>query len=161
MAERRPERRLAAILAADVVGYSRLMGKDEITLRIAAIIEPAIEHSEEKRLAAKAPKDLGAWDLCIQGFSQVYLGTKEANATARAKRLGSALTTLNLTSCWQRPLDISIELTKPSRQSANFATKPGTIRKIINSGQRDQAAISRRSQAGRFARLGSLFSPKL
>ena len=29
MAERRPERRLAAILAADVVGYSHLMGKDE------------------------------------------------------------------------------------------------------------------------------------
>lgn len=29
MAERRPERRLAVILAADVVGYSRLMGKDE------------------------------------------------------------------------------------------------------------------------------------
>src|SRR5437867_3579751 len=33
-AERRVERRLAAILAADVVGYSRLMGADEIgTLR--------------------------------------------------------------------------------------------------------------------------------
>ena len=33
-AEKRVERRLAAILAADVVGYSRLMGADEIgTLR--------------------------------------------------------------------------------------------------------------------------------
>ena len=29
MAEERAQRRLAAILAADVVGYSRLMGKDE------------------------------------------------------------------------------------------------------------------------------------
>ena len=29
MAEARPERRLAAILAADVAGYSRLMGVDE------------------------------------------------------------------------------------------------------------------------------------
>jgi len=29
MAEARVERRLAAILAADVVGYSRLMGVDE------------------------------------------------------------------------------------------------------------------------------------
>ena len=29
MAEKRVQRRLAAILAADVVGYSRLMGKDE------------------------------------------------------------------------------------------------------------------------------------
>lgn len=30
MSERRVERRLAAILAADVVGYSRLMGQDEV-----------------------------------------------------------------------------------------------------------------------------------
>jgi adenylate cyclase len=29
MAEERAQRRLAAILAADVVGYSRLMGADE------------------------------------------------------------------------------------------------------------------------------------
>ena len=29
MAEKRAQRRLAAILAADVVGYSRLMGQDE------------------------------------------------------------------------------------------------------------------------------------
>jgi class 3 adenylate cyclase len=29
MAEQRVQRRLAAILAADVVGYSRLMGEDE------------------------------------------------------------------------------------------------------------------------------------
>ena len=29
MAEARPQRRLAAILAADVAGYSRLMGEDE------------------------------------------------------------------------------------------------------------------------------------
>ncbi len=29
MAEKRVQRRLAAILAADVVGYSRLMGSDE------------------------------------------------------------------------------------------------------------------------------------
>ncbi len=29
MAEERAERRLAAILAADVVGYSRMMGEDE------------------------------------------------------------------------------------------------------------------------------------
>ncbi len=30
MAEERVQRRLAAILAADVVGYSRLMGADEV-----------------------------------------------------------------------------------------------------------------------------------
>ncbi len=33
MAEERVQRRLAAILAADVVGYSRLMGEDEAGTR--------------------------------------------------------------------------------------------------------------------------------
>ncbi len=33
MAEKRVQRRLAAILAADVVGYSRLMGEDEAGTR--------------------------------------------------------------------------------------------------------------------------------
>jgi adenylate cyclase len=51
MAEQRVQRRLAAILAADVVGYSRLMGEDEegtlaaLTAHLAEIIEPCIaEH---------------------------------------------------------------------------------------------------------------------
>ncbi len=48
MAEERVKRRLAAILAADVVGYSRLMGEDEAgTLAAlkehhAAVIDPTI-----------------------------------------------------------------------------------------------------------------------
>ena len=52
MAEERVQRRLAAILAADVVGYSRLMGEDETgTLAAlkelrAALVDPTIaEHS--------------------------------------------------------------------------------------------------------------------
>ena len=51
MAEERVQRRLAAILAADVVGYSRLMGEDEegtlaaLTAHLAQLIEPCItEH---------------------------------------------------------------------------------------------------------------------
>ncbi len=49
MAEERVQRRLAAILAADVVGYSRLMGEDEAGTRarfnahLNELIEPAIE----------------------------------------------------------------------------------------------------------------------
>ncbi|MCH8111913.1 MAG: adenylate/guanylate cyclase domain-containing protein [Proteobacteria bacterium] len=49
MAEERVQRRLAAILAADVVGYSRLMGMDEAGTRarfnahLNELIEPAIE----------------------------------------------------------------------------------------------------------------------
>ncbi len=51
MAEQRVQRRLAAILAADVAGYSRLMGEDEegtlaaLTAHLTELIEPCIaEH---------------------------------------------------------------------------------------------------------------------
>jgi adenylate cyclase len=49
MAEERVQRRLAAILAADVAGYSRLMGADEAGTRarfndqLAAVVQPAID----------------------------------------------------------------------------------------------------------------------
>ena len=45
MAEQRVQRRLAAILAADVAGYSRLMGEDEegtLTAYRIELIEPCI-----------------------------------------------------------------------------------------------------------------------
>ena len=48
MAEARVERRLAAIVAADVAGYSRLMGADEVGTLAALkalrreIVDPAI-----------------------------------------------------------------------------------------------------------------------
>ena len=50
MAEERVQRRLAAILTADVAGYSRLMGEDEegtlaaLTAEHAVLIEPRIAH---------------------------------------------------------------------------------------------------------------------
>ena len=49
MSKARVERRLAAILAADVTGYSRLMGADEVGTLAAlkahrrAIVDPAID----------------------------------------------------------------------------------------------------------------------
>ncbi len=49
MAEERVQRRLAAILAADVVGYSRLMGADEASTRarfndqLDEFVQPAID----------------------------------------------------------------------------------------------------------------------
>src|SRR5262245_28645487 len=48
MAEKRVQRRLAAILAADVVGYSRLMEQDEsgtvaaLKMRRKAVLEPLV-----------------------------------------------------------------------------------------------------------------------
>jgi class 3 adenylate cyclase len=56
MAEARVERRLAAILAADVAGYSRLMGADEVGTLAALkahrreVVDPAIaQHSRPDR----------------------------------------------------------------------------------------------------------------
>jgi len=57
--------------------------QDEISARVAAIIEPAIAGSERKRLLSKPPADLNAWDLTIQGYSLIYQGTREANEQAR------------------------------------------------------------------------------
>ena len=70
--------------------YDRMLAdifdlQDELTQRIAAIIEPAIASSERKRLSARPPHDLDAWDLCIQGFSMIYEGTREGNVRAREK----------------------------------------------------------------------------
>jgi adenylate cyclase len=59
--------------------------QDEITLCIAAIIEPAIKSSEHKRLSSKQPADMNAWDHCIQGFYLIYQGTKEDNQRARTQ----------------------------------------------------------------------------
>ena len=59
--------------------------QDEMTLRIAAIIEPAIVNSEQKHLSSRPPKDLNAWDLCIQGYALIYGGTNEGVYRAREK----------------------------------------------------------------------------
>ena len=54
MVEERAERRLAAILVADVVGYSRLMGEDEegtlnaINAHLAELIEPRITEHQSR-----------------------------------------------------------------------------------------------------------------
>ena len=61
MVEERAQRRLAAILAADVVGYSKLMGKDEegtlatLTAHLAEHIEPCI--SEHRGRVVKTTGD--------------------------------------------------------------------------------------------------------
>jgi adenylate cyclase len=59
--------------------------QDEITARIAAIVEPAIAGAEQKQLAAQPPRELSAWDLCIQGQYLISESTKESNQRAREK----------------------------------------------------------------------------
>jgi len=59
--------------------------QDEIADRIAAIIEPAIIKAESKRIRAKRPIDLAAWEFCVEGFDYVSNYTKEDNAIARER----------------------------------------------------------------------------
>jgi class 3 adenylate cyclase len=79
MAEERLQRRLAAILSADVVGYSRLMGIDEAgTLpRLNALrrelIDPAIAANLQER--THGARVLGwRFDVCVEGlFSHAFI----------------------------------------------------------------------------------------
>ncbi len=60
MAERRAQRRLAVILAADVVGYSRMMGEDETgTLARLQTIRKELLHPKVTRSA------LGSTSACL------------------------------------------------------------------------------------------------
>ncbi len=62
MAEDLVERRLAAILSADVVGYSRLMGADEVQLTLA---ERNAEIPEDRRIEFRVGINLG--DVIVEG----------------------------------------------------------------------------------------------
>ncbi len=61
MAQQRVQRRLAAILAADVAGYSRLMGEDEegtlstLTAHFNELIEPAVTDPDGNQRPVSSP----------------------------------------------------------------------------------------------------------
>ena len=46
--------------------------QDEITQRVAATVEPELGRFEQKRLAAKHPTSLDAWDYCQRGMYLLY-----------------------------------------------------------------------------------------
>ncbi len=88
MAEERIQRRLAAILAADVVGYSRLMGKDEAGTRarfndqLDQIVRPAID--EHRGRLANTMGDgflveFGSVVDAVQGALDIQNGTAMRN----------------------------------------------------------------------------------
>ena len=60
MASARVERKLAAIMAADVAGYSRLLGEDEeatlaaLTSHLAELIEPCIAEHRGRRAQGRS-----------------------------------------------------------------------------------------------------------
>ena len=57
--------------------------QDEITQRVAATVEPELGRFEQKRLAAKHPTSLDAWDYCQRGMYLLYKFTKEDIEEAR------------------------------------------------------------------------------
>lgn len=57
--------------------------QDEISQRIAGLIEPMLERAERKQVFAKAPSELALWEYCIRGNTLFYEVTKEANDEAR------------------------------------------------------------------------------
>ncbi len=57
--------------------------QDEITERIAATLEPALEKAELMRSSAKQPGNLDAWDYYLRGRSYLHEFTKQGTAKAR------------------------------------------------------------------------------
>jgi adenylate cyclase len=57
--------------------------QDEITLRIAANLEPELERAEKQRIVVKPPRDLSAWEYCLRGEAYIEAFTEPANEDAR------------------------------------------------------------------------------
>jgi adenylate cyclase len=57
--------------------------QDEITLQVAATLEPQIELAEQKRSFRKKPDNLDAWDYYLRGMAFHYEFTKEGVFRAR------------------------------------------------------------------------------
>ena len=57
--------------------------QDEISRRIAAVIEPALTRAELQRSTAKQARNLEGWDLYLRGMSHLHEFTKQGTARAR------------------------------------------------------------------------------
>ena len=95
MAQERPERKLAAIVAADVVGWSRLMGRDEAGTLAALkrhreeLIDPKVEefggrlvNTAGDGMLLEFPSVVGA----VQGAVEVQRAMEERNAALAEDR---------------------------------------------------------------------------
>lgn len=57
--------------------------QDEISQRIAATLVPELSRAELKRVVAKRPGDLDAWDCCLRGMAELDEYSAEGNIRAR------------------------------------------------------------------------------
>lgn len=58
--------------------------QDEITARIAAIVEPELSKVEFQRQSASPPKNFSTWELCVRGSAALHTGTREGNEEAKS-----------------------------------------------------------------------------
>ena len=94
MAEKRVQRRLAAILAADVVGYSRLMGEDEegtlATLKAYRIVIDELIHTHDGRVFGSAGDSVIAEFAspveAVRCATEIQLRVDEKNADLSEQR---------------------------------------------------------------------------
>ena len=57
--------------------------QDEITLQIAATMEPELQRVEKQRIVVEPPRDLSAWEYCLRGDAYIEEHSESANKKAR------------------------------------------------------------------------------
>ncbi|MER8640385.1 adenylate/guanylate cyclase domain-containing protein [Mesorhizobium sp. M1365] len=57
--------------------------QDELTQKIAAVVEPAITRAETRRMAVPGTKNVGAWDYYLRGLGLAHQFTGQAHKQAR------------------------------------------------------------------------------
>ncbi|MDX1710357.1 MAG: adenylate/guanylate cyclase domain-containing protein [Rhodovibrionaceae bacterium] len=97
--------------------------QDEITKRIVATVEPALDKAELRRSKAKPPDNLDAWDFCLRGRAYMHEWRPEATAKARdmfqrAIELDPDYSEAHADLAWTHSRDLLVESTRDRKASA-------------------------------------------
>ena len=107
--------------------------QDEITLRIAATVEPAVGKIERKRSVVKPAKSLVAWDYYQRGMSELNTYTKTGSAQARvlfdqAIALDGTYSQAYSGMAWSHVLDLLLQHTPEPEEADGEAARRGPAR---------------------------------
>jgi adenylate cyclase len=96
--------------------------QDEISQRIAAVLEPTLGKAEIDRSSAKLPDNLDAWDFYLRGRARLHEFTKEGNAGARemferAIELDPKYSRAYADLAWSHSRDLLLEFSEDRRES--------------------------------------------